>query len=263
MAEQKAKARAAWAGSGEAADQAIWFDIAETTGPRISWVTTPSAEGQIAAMVADGALSSGAAKARAARSCSTRRRSMPRRAVRSAIPGTLETETGRARDHRHQEGGGVFIHIAEVETGEIKSGQAARLVVDHDRRSAIRANHSATHLLHEALRRALGPHVAQRGSLNALGSAALRLQPCQGAQPRGDERVEAEVNALFARMRRSRRGSWPPTMRAIWARRRSLARNTATRCGSCRWARSTGRARASTGDLFDRAVRRHPCAPDR
>jgi alanyl-tRNA synthetase len=62
---------------------------------------------------------------------------------------------------------GVFVHIAEVTEGEIAPGQPAVLEVDHARRGTIRANHSATHLLHEALRRALGDHVAQRGSLNA------------------------------------------------------------------------------------------------
>jgi alanyl-tRNA synthetase len=62
---------------------------------------------------------------------------------------------------------GVFLHMAEVAEGEIAPGQPAVLEVDHARRGTIRANHSATHLLHEALRRALGDHVAQRGSLNA------------------------------------------------------------------------------------------------
>jgi alanyl-tRNA synthetase len=62
---------------------------------------------------------------------------------------------------------GVFLHIAEVTEGKIAPGEPAVLEVDHARRGTIRANHSATHLLHEALRRALGDHVAQRGSLNA------------------------------------------------------------------------------------------------
>jgi alanyl-tRNA synthetase len=89
---------------------------------------------------------------------------------------------------------GVFIHIAEVTEGEIARGQPAKLEVSHRRRSAIRANHSATHLLHEALRRALGDHVAQRGSLNA--EDRLRFDFSHSKALSGEELagVEAEVN---------------------------------------------------------------------
>jgi alanyl-tRNA synthetase len=81
--------------------------------------------------------------------------------------GTLKTATGAARILDTRRIAGVHVHSAEVTEGEIMRGSGAELEVDHTRRSLIRANHSATHLLNEALREVLGDHVAQRGSLNA------------------------------------------------------------------------------------------------
>ncbi|NBD31128.1 MAG: alanine--tRNA ligase [Alphaproteobacteria bacterium] len=168
MAEQKAKARAAWAGSGEAADAAVWFDIADEHGATdFLGYDTEKAEGQIIAIV------SGSDRAEAAKPGGTVQ------IVCNQTPfyaeaggqvgdsGTLTTDTGRATITDTKKAAGVFIHFAEVTEGEITTGQGAELEVDHDRRTNIRANHSATHLLHEALREALGDHVAQRGSLNA------------------------------------------------------------------------------------------------
>jgi alanyl-tRNA synthetase len=198
MAEQKAKARAAWAGSGETADQQIWFDIAETHGAtEFLGYETERAEGRIVALVTDGAE---AAQARAGERVLIVLNQTPFYAEAGGQvgdTGVIETESGRARVSDCRKLSGVFVHVAEVETGEIRAGAAARLMVDHDRRGAIRANHSATHLLHEALRRALGPHVAQRGSLNAPDR--LRFDFSHAAALGGDElsRVEAEVNAFI------------------------------------------------------------------
>ena len=89
---------------------------------------------------------------------------------------------------------GVFLHSAVVEKGEVKAGQAAQLAVDHSRRSAIRANHSATHLLHEALRKALGSHVAQRGSLNADDRLRFDFSHTKGLSATELAQVEREVN---------------------------------------------------------------------
>ncbi len=92
---------------------------------------------------------------------------------------------------------GVFIHVAEVVEGSIAKGQPAKLEVDHKRRSAIRANHSATHLLHEALRRALGDHVAQKGSLNAADRLRFDFSHSAGLSARDLAQVEGEVNSFI------------------------------------------------------------------
>jgi alanyl-tRNA synthetase len=198
MAEQKAKARAAWAGSGEAADAAVWFDIADEHGATdFLGYDTEKAEGQIIAIV------SGSDRAEAARSGETVQ------IVCNQTPfyaesggqvgdsGTLTTDTGRATITDTKKAAGVFIHFAEVTEGEITRGQGAELEVDHGRRTDIRANHSATHLLHEALREALGDHVAQRGSLNAPDR--LRFDFSHGKAISLDEmrQIEHRVNEMI------------------------------------------------------------------
>jgi len=91
--------------------------------------------------------------------------------------------------------GDLFVHIGKVESGTAKPGMAVVAEVDHTRRSAIRGHHSATHLLHEALRQKLGTHVTQKGSLNAPDR--LRFDVSQPRPITSDELawVEAEVNA--------------------------------------------------------------------
>ncbi len=111
--------------------------------------------------------------------------------------GLLETDAARAHITNTTKAAGVFVHHAEIVEGTLTPGAAARLTVDHDRRGAIRANHSATHLMHEALRQTLGDHVAQRGSLNAPDR--LRFDFSHAAALSLDElrRVEQEVNAYI------------------------------------------------------------------
>ena len=111
--------------------------------------------------------------------------------------GLIRTDTGTAEVTDTRKTAGVFVHIAKVIDGEVAQGQAAMLIVDHARRTAIRANHSATHLLHEALREALGDHVAQRGSLNAADR--LRFDFSHNAALSAEElaKVEEDVNAYI------------------------------------------------------------------
>ena len=109
--------------------------------------------------------------------------------------GTLRTDKARVRITDVRKKAGVFVHQGRVEEGELVRGAAAELVVDHERRRAIRANHSATHLLHEALRRALGEHVAQRGSLVAPDRLRFDFAHPKAMTPAELAGVEAEVNA--------------------------------------------------------------------
>ncbi|MDO5613377.1 MAG: alanine--tRNA ligase [Paracoccus sp. (in: a-proteobacteria)] len=195
MAEQKAKARAAWAGSGETKDAAIWFDLAEQHGTtEFLGYDTEEAEGQVLALVRDGAAIDAASEGEAVQIVVNQSPFYAESGGQVGDAGLIKTETGAARVTDTKKVAGVFVHIAEVTMGRIERGQGAVLTVDHARRSAIRANHSATHLLHEALRRSLGAHVAQRGSLNAPDR--LRFDFSHNQAVSGDElaAVEAEIN---------------------------------------------------------------------
>jgi len=198
MAEQKAKARAAWAGSGETADQTVWFDIADENGATdFLGYDTETAEGETVAIVVDGAVTDKVSQGAACQIVLNQTPFYAEAGGQVGDTGTLVTDTGRARITDTKKVSGVFIHFAEIEEGEITSRQAARLAVDHDRRSTIRANHSATHLLHEALRRALGDHVAQRGSLNAPDRLRFDFSHAKPLKPEEMTRVEEEVNAFI------------------------------------------------------------------
>ncbi|MEF9604539.1 alanine--tRNA ligase, partial [Paracoccus sp. PXZ] len=195
MAEQKAKARAAWAGSGETKDAAIWFDIAEEHGAtEFLGYDTEISEGQILALVQDGAAVEEAGEGQAVQIVVNQTPFYAESGGQVGDTGLIKTETGAARVTDTRKSGGVFVHIAEVTLGSIQRGQGAQLSVDHDRRSAIRANHSATHLLHEALRRALGEHVAQRGSLNAPDRLRFDFSHVKAMTPEELAQVEREVN---------------------------------------------------------------------
>jgi len=198
MAEQKAKARAAWAGTGETKDAAIWFDLAEKHGvTEFLGYETETAEGQIVALVQDGAETGAAATGDKVQIVVNQTPFYAESGGQVGDNGLIRTDTGVATVTDTKKSAGVFIHIAEVTEGQIARGQPAKLEVSHRRRSAIRANHSATHLLHEALRAALGEHVAQKGSLNA--EDRLRFDFSHSKAVSADElrRVEAEVNAYI------------------------------------------------------------------
>ena len=111
--------------------------------------------------------------------------------------GYIRTDTGLAEVTDTRKSQGIFIHVAKVLEGSVLKGQPAKLEVAHARRAQIRANHSATHLLHEALRHALGDHVAQRGSLNAPDRLRFDFSHSTGMSPAELAQVEAEVNAYI------------------------------------------------------------------
>ena len=196
MAEQKAKARAAWSGTGEAQDAAIWFDIAEKKGvTEFLGYDTESAEGQILALVEGGAeVESASGKVTIVVNQTP---FYAESGGQVGDQGLVKTETGTARILDTKKVAGVVLHIAELVEGALKRGQGAALTVDHARRGAIRANHSATHLLHEALRRALGEHVAQKGSLNAPDRLRFDFSHAKALSAAELATVEAEVNEFI------------------------------------------------------------------
>ncbi len=197
MAEQRAKARASWAGSGEASDANIWYEIADQHGTtEFLGYDTESAEGQITALVRDAALVT-EASAGSVQIVVNQTPFYAESGGQVGDTGMIRTATGAAKITDTKKTAGVFIHIAEVTEGVISTGQPAKLEVSHGRRAAIRANHSATHLLHEALRRALGDHVAQRGSLNAAERLRFDFSHSKALSAAELAQVEAEVNEFI------------------------------------------------------------------
>ncbi|WP_278921698.1 alanine--tRNA ligase [Pseudophaeobacter profundi] len=195
MAEQKAKARAAWAGSGESADSTIWFDIADKHGAtEFLGYETESAEGQILALVKEGGEVKEAGQGDKIQLVLNQTPFYAESGGQIGDSGEVRVEGGTIRISDTKKSAGVFIHMGEVTEGLVTAGAPAQLIVDHGRRASIRANHSATHLLHEALREALGEHVAQRGSLNADDRLRFDFSHTKALSPAELSQVSADVN---------------------------------------------------------------------
>ncbi|MFV0293120.1 MAG: alanine--tRNA ligase [Paracoccus sp. (in: a-proteobacteria)] len=195
MAEQKAQARAAWAGSGETSDAAIWFELGEKHGAtEFLGYDAEEAEAQLLSLVREGMELDAAKQGEVIQIIVNQTPFYAESGGQVGDTGTIQTETGMVHVSDVKKSGGLFIHIGEVTMGQISRGQVARLEVEHARRNAIRANHSATHLLHEALRRTLGHHVAQRGSLNAPDRLRFDFSHNHAVTAEELGRIEFEVN---------------------------------------------------------------------
>jgi alanyl-tRNA synthetase len=197
MERQRAEARKAWAGSGDAAEDAVWFDLREELGATdFLGYETETAEGKVIAIVKDGAVveqldagdrgfvlvnqtpfygESGGQMGDAGE--------MTADGLRLRVTDTLK----RVND--------LHVHAVTIEEGSLSLGTEIVLNVDHARRSALRGNHSATHLLHEALRRQLGEHVTQKGSLVAPDRLRFDISHPKGLETDELAAAEAEVNA--------------------------------------------------------------------
>jgi alanyl-tRNA synthetase len=198
MENQKTMARAAWSGSGETADAAIWFELADTHGStEFLGYDTETAEGQVLAIVADGAAQESATKDEKVQFILNQTPFYAESGGQIGDKGTLKTDTGVATITDTRKIGGLFLHSGTVTSGEVNIGQGAELQVEHARRASIRANHSATHLLHEALREHLGEHVAQRGSLNADDRLRFDFSHGKALEPEDLAHINAEVNAYI------------------------------------------------------------------
>ncbi|MCA0246128.1 MAG: alanine--tRNA ligase, partial [Proteobacteria bacterium] len=196
MEEQRAKARAAWAGSGETADQAIWFDVRQKAGAtEFLGYDTERAEGQIKAILLDG------------KEVSSLKANQTGWIITNQTPfyaesGGQQGDQGRLVSGANQGDvldvqkmvGDLHVHHTKVVKGELKVGDDLVMTVDPIRRAQLRAHHSATHLLHEALRRHLGEHVTQKGSLVAPDRLRFDISHTKAVSAEELKRIEDEVN---------------------------------------------------------------------
>ena len=196
MDEQRAKARAAWAGSGDTADQAIWFDVRQKAGAtEFLGYDTERAEGQIRAIVLDG------------KEVPSLRAGQTGWVITNQTPfyaesGGQQGDTGRLVSGANAASvadvqkmvGDLHVHHATIEKGELKVGDDLVMTIDPIRRAQLRAHHSATHLLHEALRRHLGQHVTQKGSLVAPDRLRFDISHTKPVSAGELRAIEDEVN---------------------------------------------------------------------
>ena len=198
MNDQRTRARAAWSGTGDAATERVWFDLKERLGAtEFLGYNTEAAEAEITALVVDGAPADEAGPG-------TSVAILLNQTPFYAESGGQVGDTGRIAGpdgldvtitDTQKRLGDLFVHLGTVTAGNLRPGLPVAAMVDHARRSAIRAHHSATHLLHAALRQRLGPHVTQKGSLNAPDR--LRFDVSQPTPITREDlaTVEAAVNA--------------------------------------------------------------------
>lgn len=198
MAEQKAKARAAWSGSGQTATDRVWFDIREQHGAtEFLGYGTNQSEGQVIALVKDGALLDAAGAGDEVQLVVNQTPFYAESGGQVGDSGILTGADGlKARVLTTvKQAGDLWVHRIAVDAGRLAPDMVVHLVVDEERRTRIRANHSATHLLHAALRKTLGDHVAQKGSL--VDDNRLRFDFAHPKALSEDEiaLIEADVNA--------------------------------------------------------------------
>jgi alanyl-tRNA synthetase len=198
MAQQKAAARAAWKGSGAAADDEVWFDIAEREGgSEFTGYTSTEGEGRVVALVIDGRE---VPRAEAGQNLVVLTNQTPFYGESGGQTGDAGTITGDkglsiAIADTSKPLGRLHAMRGKVEGGTISVGDTVHLRVDGERRDRIRANHSATHLLHAALRNVLGGHVTQKGSLVAEDRLRFDFSHPKALSPEEIAEVEAQVNA--------------------------------------------------------------------
>ena len=169
MERQRAEARAKWTGSGDTATEAVWFDIRDRHGAtEFLGYDKEKAEGVVCTLVSDGGE---VAEVKAGDDVAVVMNQTPFYGESGGQQGDRGTMRGEGTvieiTDVQKKADGVFVHYGKVAKGRLTPGMALELEIDHHRRSRLRANHSATHLIHEALREVLGTHVAQKGSLVA------------------------------------------------------------------------------------------------
>ncbi|MBW9090208.1 alanine--tRNA ligase [Rhizobium wenxiniae] len=199
MERQKAEARSHWAGSGDKATEAIWFELKEKLGAtEFLGYETEQAEGVVQAIVKDGTSVDSAEVGESVQVVVSQTPFYGESGGQMGDTGVISTDNAKVSvSDTQKRGEGLFVHVAKVAEGKLKVGDAVILTVDHARRSRLRSNHSATHLLHEAMREVLGNHVVQKGSL--VAPERLRFDVAHPKPMSAEElqRVEDMANAII------------------------------------------------------------------
>jgi alanyl-tRNA synthetase len=198
MAQARARSRASWVGSGEAATEAKWFALRESVGPtEFLGYQTEAAEGVILAILRG---DHNLAQAQAGDEVDIVVNQTPfygESGGQVGDTGAIFSPSGgelAVRDTQ-KKAGDVHLHRGVMMHGTLKVGDAVELRVDGSRRRRLRANHSVTHLLHQALRHRLGAHVTQKGSLVAPDYLRFDFSHPRPLAPEDIAVIEAEVNA--------------------------------------------------------------------
>jgi len=197
MERQRAEARKSWTGSGSAAEESIWFDIRERAGAtEFLGYTTESAEGAVVALVVDNAEAESAGEGAEIAVVTNQTPFYGESGGQQGDAGLIRTDTADVTiSDTLKKVGDLHIHIGIVTKGRLSVGDTATLEVDHARRTSLRAHHSATHLLHEALRRRLGDHVTQKGSMVAPDRLRFDISHPRAVEADDLREIEREVNA--------------------------------------------------------------------
>jgi alanyl-tRNA synthetase len=198
MAEQKAKARAAWKGSGAKASEDVWFDLVEDYGAtEFTGYSGDEGEGVVLALVKDGARTDRAELGQTIEVLLNQTPFYGESGGQTGDTGKLSTLKGFEGEVEDTSKPLGKLHVLRtiVIAGELSVGDTVHQKVDSDRRNRVRANHSATHLLHAALRRQLGTHVTQKGSLVAPDYFRFDFSHPKALTRDEIDAVEAEVNA--------------------------------------------------------------------
>ena len=197
MNSQKAMARAAWKGSGAKASDDVWFDIAERAGAtEFTGYAASEGEGQVVALVKDGIEVQSAAANDAVTVITNQTPFYGESGGQMGDAGVISGSNMRGEvTDTAKPLGRLHAHQVTIGTGEIKVGDFVTLKIDTERRDSLRANHSATHLLHASLRNRLGEHVTQKGSLVAPDRLRFDFSHNQAVGPQEIALIEADVNA--------------------------------------------------------------------
>lgn len=196
MDKQKADARKAWSGSGDTATEKVWFELAEDKGAtEFLGYDKESSEGEIIAIVKDGGLVKSASTGDTVQILLNQTPFYAESGGQVGDTGTLINATSLFTvTDTAKKLGKLYVHVGVVEKGQFEVGKGVEARVDTSRRAKIKAHHSVTHLLHEALRQTLGDHIAQKGSLQSADRTRFDVSHPSGITPDQINTVERMVN---------------------------------------------------------------------